>query len=638
MVRVKKLKKEPGINITFSLEDPEGLPWTEAPEGLVPINDTGLYVTPDEPADPRDCDRYPDSIYCGNPFTLAPAALEPEFILDECNVGVQLSGAIGFIRVPPVALVWRKPECRNPPPPKPFELPQGDFESPPIFPANNCGRSIAIAVVTLSYESVEEFDNIYSYAVSGLYPGYHYAKSTFKSSVSNIEFPYTGDELSGNYDANGAIPIWAKVTLSYSSSFAYNEVWGNSYRGGDQSQQGSSTSEGYLIIPVGENIDSDEIAFTQSYAFIAGIRDIKRQVLERFTNYSRTNPHTGATSNVDGYRKETKIHDITVKCLDFSNTNNPPLSTKPPKNCCMTCCPTNNNNDDLVRLLIDKVDKLSKVVGVDEYPASLPASLISKDEGFLGNLIPNANKEIPNLTQFLAWYVERFDEVLGQWEIPIEIKDSDPSKPGDQPLGVKLPNMAEAIGEMFSLAFQTNLNSEVLLNFAVRNAAENMTDKQQNFITYKLLQSLTDWVGYKQKDTKEKMPMLFTLGKTRYDEILKESEVEVPCTEFDDKFGLEADLMRFREAVSILQAVHKKKIDPNGDIKGQILKYLLDTFASTKKVNGDDEDDMNAFIQQVEEGFWQVAGVTDPLKPYGRDYEQRPRIRDLTKLQPPSEQ
>lgn len=276
-------------------------------------------------------------------------------------------------------------------------------------------------------------------------------------------------------------------------------------------------------------------------------------------------------------------------------------------------------------------------MGLHEFPASLPESLISKDDGFLGNLIPTENKDIHNLTRFLTWYIERFDEIMGQWEIPIEIKDSDPSKPGEQPLGIKLPNMAEAIAEMFTLCLQTNINSETMLNIATRTMAEVGADKQQNFVSFKLLQSLTDWVGFKQKDISLKMPLLFTLNKTRYDEILKESEVNVGVVEFDDKFGLEADLMRFREGVAILQATNKKKIDPKGDIKAQILKYLLDTYASTKKVNGDDDDaEFKQFLQDVEVGFTQQAGINDSTKPYGRDYSQRPRIRDLTKYEPPT--
>lgn len=291
--------------------------------------------------------------------------------------------------------------------------------------------------------------------------------------------------------------------------------------------------------------------------------------------------------------------------------------------------------------LIDLINTSNAVsyyrMGLHEYPASLPESLISKDEGFLGNLIPNENKDIRNLTRYVTWFVERFDEVVGQWEIPIEIKDSDPSKPGDQPVGIKLPNIAEAIAEMFILCFQTNLNSETMLNMQMRTMLDGASDKQQNFVNYKLLQSLTDWAGFKQKDIKLKMPLCFTLGKSKYAEILKESEVDVGCVEFDDKFGLEIDLMRFREASAILGAIYKKKINPTGDIKAQVLKYLLDTITATNKVNTDtEEDNFEQFIQDVETGFINAPGMKDATNPYGRPFTQRPKIRDLTKYVPPT--
>lgn len=270
-------------------------------------------------------------------------------------------------------------------------------------------------------------------------------------------------------------------------------------------------------------------------------------------------------------------------------------------------------------------------LGLQELPATLPESLISKDEGFIGNLIPNPDATIYNYIKLFGWYVERYDELMGQWELAIEVKDTDPSTPGEQPKGIKLPNLAEATAEIFLLAFQAYSNTEILLNLLTRNLIETGTDKQQNFITYKLLQSLTDWVGFKQKDISLEMPLTFSPEKTRYDEIMQESKVKVNCVEFDEKFGLEADFMRFREAVAILQAQYKRKLDPNGDIQAQILKYILDTFRGVNKVNGEDEN-LEEFFNQVENGFTDIPSVGDPTQPYGRPYEQRPKIRDLSQL------
>lgn len=292
------------------------------------------------------------------------------------------------------------------------------------------------------------------------------------------------------------------------------------------------------------------------------------------------------------------------------------------------------NIEKEVKDLETDLDKLSDVIGVDEYPASLPESLISKDEGWLGNLIPNQPASIPNLTQLLGKFIEYFDEVSGQWEVAVEVKDSDPSKLGDQPKGIKLPNLAEAIAEMFTLCLQTNINSETLLNVATRSLIETGTDKQQNFVNYKLTQAIADYLGFKTKEKKVDLPLLFTPEKTRYDELLKESNVPVAVEEMDEQFGLEIDLMKLRKAASILDSVYFRKLDPNGDIKAQILSALLQRKGEVDKINDDESDtDWETFLRQAEEGYGNVTGVDDPTKPYGRPYAERPKIKDLTDLQ-----
>jgi len=277
------------------------------------------------------------------------------------------------------------------------------------------------------------------------------------------------------------------------------------------------------------------------------------------------------------------------------------------------------------------IERAAKTIGVDDYPVKLPKSLITKSEGFPGNLISDGEVEAPSLTQFLAWYVERFDEIMGQWEIPIEIKDSDPSTPGDQPKGIKLPNMAEAIAEMFTLSYQSYLNSELMLNLSTRHLIETGQDKRQNFITYKLLLSLTDYIGYKYKEVKADMPLMFTPEKVSFDELLKETKVKVAVPEFDEKLNFQTNLMRYNKAASILDSVFFRRVDPNGDIKAQLMKTLFDLLKSANDFNEATDDNFDQFIDDAEIGFTNTPGITDTVNPYGRSYSQRPRIRDLSK-------
>lgn len=281
--------------------------------------------------------------------------------------------------------------------------------------------------------------------------------------------------------------------------------------------------------------------------------------------------------------------------------------------------------------ILQKLNKLSDIVGVDEYPASLPSSLISTDEPAAENV------SVANLTQLFGWYIQRSDEIWGQWEIPIEIKDSDPTTPGDQPTKIKLPNLAEAIAEIYLLLFQNSIDSQTLVNIATRTMLEAGQDKQQNYISYRLLQSLVDWAGYKVREDKDELPMLFNPGKTRFDELLVETKVTVPVVEFDEKHSLEADLMRFRKAASILDSVFYRKVNPFGDIKAELIKNLKDQLSLVNRINKNDDEAFERFINDVEIGFGNQPGINDPNNPYGRPYDQRPRIRDLTNYTPPQQ-
>lgn len=278
----------------------------------------------------------------------------------------------------------------------------------------------------------------------------------------------------------------------------------------------------------------------------------------------------------------------------------------------------------------NNTQKLLTVIGVDEFPASLPKSLITKTEGFPGNFIPDANVEIPSLAKLVSWFIEQFDALVGQFEIPIEIKDTDPTTPGDQPAGLKLPNIAESIGEIVVLLLQISIDAQTLVNIATRNLVETGQDKQQNFITYKLLQALTDWVGFKYKDTKAKLPMTFNPGKSQFHELLQDTEIQVVVPEFDEKVGLEADLMRFRKAASILDSAFFKKINPNGDIKAQMFQSIRDALALAQTINKDTDQAWETEIEQIEEGFTDTPGLSNPNLPYGQDYARRPKIRNLT--------
>lgn len=675
MVKVKLLKEKVlDPTVDFFKENLQDIvleqKYLEDPiEGLTPIGDTGLYITPDEPADPRDCDRYPSSIYCGeNPFTKTPVGIEPEIVLNSCDIGIKLTPTFGFITLPEFNLVYRKPECRKKPPEKKLAP---EFSLHPYIPG--CFGSIdqrvmAIVCPIRSYSYLSDFAGEDESPIE--------IERTDTIEVLNYEYPYTGSpqycyvpngfyyhDSPWSYNTVLEKPLMylkVKITTNIKSNDRYKEVldarfrvYGYFYPGIQQpSYSNTAIVDLYLseqtLVQLGTSITSLTVN-----------RHVINPLFRDLTVSERTNFGTGLFIFIGGCdRVANQIEAISAGRQYISNNQTYPkyeeftyetiykylddTELPPPKEkCCMKCCPP--PDDTLTKLLLkeviklsEKVKKLSDVVGVDEYPAELPSSLISKDEGFLGNLIPNAPKKIPNLTQFLAWYVERFDEIMGQWEIPIEVKDSDPTKPGDQPVGFKLPNMAEAIAEMFGLMLQTSVNSQILVNMNTRATLEIGQNKQQIFKTYMLALAIADHMGFDYKEVKHKLPMLFNINEEELDKLLKESELEVTAVEYTDSADLKAVSAELLQAAAIIRAVHFRKFDPKGDIKQGVVDLIKGLVATGDRINDQQpndkgEDNFDQFLENAEKGFTTSPGITDPDHPYGRDYKERPKIREIGK-------
>jgi len=686
--------------------------------GLTPISDSGWYSTPNEPADPRDCDRYPDSMYCGgnpfaNPLKDSPVSIEPEVIWNQCDRGIKLSSTFGWVKLPPVHLVYRNEECRNRIPrerPVPFQPEIPPLTLPDLDPNALVGIFLNFKItfnrtITIKGETrlnqAKEFHSIDSLSFSWL------------DCFCNERYFY----------GNGILNI-TDTAKRLDATDTHFKTWNDNYTTYNiiqlakinEADANSILNLAGCYIPANQPREMPPLDLTSSYYQFQPqyITLISGKWVNVASKLKEIHDEVFYFNELDDFEQYTKYEHLIeysiAQVLFFDCTSyqkSPPPLPPDKRKCCMACCPQNSqsNNDQLLKLLLQKVNKLSEIVGVDaypgkltktrpgedgkaeaqeieiktlselvgqvyldvdkaskaigidDYPVKLPKSLIEKYKSSGGSTFGEIAKalddlsdaanpdgtistttEVPSLTQLFAWYIERFDEVVGQFEIPIEIKDADILKDGDQPVTIRLPNIAEAIAEMFMLLFQSQVNTEVLINMMTRSMIEGGQDKQQNFISYQLLLSLVDWAGFKTKDVRKDMNLLFTPGKNSLDEFLDASKQSVVVQEFDEKFGLEVDMMRFRKAAAILNSVFFRKINPEGDVKGQVMKYLLNSLDTAKKldnVKGDKNSDSSfeKFLEDAEVGFTQTPGISDSTHPYGRDYTERPRIRDLSQNQ-----
>jgi hypothetical protein len=91
-----------------------------------------------------------------------------------------------------------------------------------------------------------------------------------------------------------------------------------------------------------------------------------------------------------------------------------------------------------------------------------------------------------------------------------------------------------------------------------------------------------------------------------------------------------ADLL---QSAAIVRAVFWRKLNAKGNIAQEMADLIKNQSESAETIqnpkNAEGKTDFDAFIEKVEVGFTNESGASDPNHPYGRDYAERPRIRQL---------
>lgn len=526
--------------------------------GLVPIGDTGLYGSSLEPVSPFDCARYPDSPYCGGfPIAFEPFQFSPEIIKDDCNIGIRINQTVGFIKFPPLALVYRYPECRKLPP-KP--LPASDNYSVPVYiPPTNChdSNSPNVSIVfrdrLSSYEIIEDIDGEGNIGR---------ATQTESVSITQFDFPVAPTEtkrLRGLYGAYDA-PVVGYITAVRQGIFRANAAWLKYYwldfDGVDKE------------FPIYE-IATHKITYSEgdTWRLFSGFRlgeiYINKVTPARFSNNKITSVygHRGEIGSDNGVvtNYEEEHYTALIKCGNYSNSNRnnpaPPLQEEP---CCMKCCPPHDTTLD--KLLLKKLNKIYAILGGDDWAGdentvNITAKIESNlkaasnqilDSNFnekeikVNNIIeyllavaavsykragyeqlpaelpkrliyPNAKGEekIDSLVELLGYQVKQLDRAVGYLPQKIRIADTNPGKPGNQPIEVEIHSITDALKEILQYLIDTEGDVDVTNNMLVRTLYELGFIHQGVVQADAMLDAICDHLDFKQRWKKVKVPFAF---------------------------------------------------------------------------------------------------------------------------------
>lgn len=301
---------------------------------------------------------------------------------------------------------------------------------------------------------------------------------------------------------------------------------------------------------------------------------------------------------------------------------------------------------DALQLVLKQQQILNKVVGVDQYPAKVPEWMIVGEVN--GQALNNEQKEYKSLTELHEWFYKNLFGIIGQFGVNFELTDTQPGQPNPDgtpgeakttTTNIKLPNIAEAIAELFGLVTHVNLTVESMMNANLRTMLDVGSSKQQTFSTHMYIEALCDYFGFSHKDITKKMALGFKPGETDLVKLLAETEVDVPGIEFDQKHRFRDNMHDLLKAASIINAVHYRKFDSNSNLAGQLIDHIKSRAQASKDIaepkDAQGKTDMERFYKEFEIGFEDESGIDDTTKPYGRPYSERPLVKKLVEPIPP---
>jgi hypothetical protein len=277
--------------------------------------------------------------------------------------------------------------------------------------------------------------------------------------------------------------------------------------------------------------------------------------------------------------------------------------------------------------------------GYQEYPANIPESLLSSSD-------EEDNIKIANYGKLFEWYLKQFDTLVGEFPIKMKIENNELIEVEDGEQEFEFPNIAEALAEILGNGIVHEAYTKLNLNVATTILGQTGSNTTISFRNNNLLSAIIQYLGFETKPTEKELELAFNPidttdneeegreGSESFKDLLQHTTVLVPTEENVDSSSLEQQLKLILKGAMIIEAVHGRKTDINnvaGSVKDILLRSrnLSNTDNPTSSEPQSKEEDFSQWLDDVEDSFDNAPLNSDPTKPYGRDFNQRPKIRRI---------
>jgi hypothetical protein len=305
--------------------------------------------------------------------------------------------------------------------------------------------------------------------------------------------------------------------------------------------------------------------------------------------------------------------------------DNPPPPPLPKKKCCMSCCtPSTQQNQDTALLqqilavvqkidknlgtypfnvtlfdsdenkqeaqsktiaintvanglknTIDRVEKTSKMIGIDAFPITLPDTIIEEPEkGLLGDALnflnPFKNRTIGSIAELIAWKIEQDSAVMGHWhqfiEMEVSTTDSKTGKTSTKNEKVVLPNMSQTMKELVVMNTQGMKITGLILDCCIKLLIEVAGTKLKAAEAAKRAEDLQQYLDYPTIEKWMDVPLQTDMPKKddpqekreNLHQFLQPSHVKVKFDDWTGEHSFQEAIIDLLNAARTIQAVYYK--------------------------------------------------------------------------------
>jgi len=291
----------------------------------------------------------------------------------------------------------------------------------------------------------------------------------------------------------------------------------------------------------------------------------------------------------------------------------------------MKCCNNSNRqqrrNNKKLKNVEKKIDEICAALDCNTLKKGLkrPANVLDPDAG---------SRKYHTIPGLIAWNFLQLEGLIGKFPIKLTFTDPDLLQEGEKEQEVVIPNLAEAITEIIGHGMTNSdlgaLNNQIL----ARSIMESASARKTAIETYYMVESLIEYFGYGINEKDVEVPFAFNICPEQlenliFSEVLQCKMQPIKIREFDHKDkDWEKILQRLLLGAEIIREVFFRNIAPGESLGQAVMNDLA-------AVDEEDYDPWDAWRRKVERGFTAEVGNANTTKPYGRESNFAPDIREI---------